>query len=116
MAPIVINPISYSRFNALATYARNPRVKSHSKELEWFETFDGKVLGMLLLDTIDYDYTGIIFARDLNRKYRFIDMTEFDDNKAKTKRRLLNKIRELHPSADEQGVQGDETVETMDFC
>lgn len=38
MAPIVINPISYSRFNALATYARNPRVKSHSKELEWFET------------------------------------------------------------------------------
>lgn len=115
MAPIVINPISYSRFNALATYARNPRVKSHSKELEWFETFDGKVLGMLLLDTIDYEYTGIIFARDLNKKYRFIAMTEFDDNKAKTKRRLLNRLRELHPLADEQGGQGDENVKTMDF-
>lgn len=57
MAPIVINPISYSRFNALATYARNPRVKSHSNELEWFETLDGKVLGMLLFDTIDNEYT-----------------------------------------------------------
>lgn len=115
MASIVINPISYSRFNALATYARNPRVKSHSNELEWFETFDGKVLGMLLLDTIDDDYVGIVFARDLNKKYRFIDMTKFDDNRAKTKKSLLNKIRELHPSADEQGVQGDESVETMDF-
>lgn len=68
MAPLVINSISYSRFNALATYARNPRVKSHSKELEWFETSDGKLLGMLLLDTIDYDYVGILFARDLNKK------------------------------------------------
>lgn len=115
MAPIVINPISYSRFNALATYARNPRVKSHSNELEWFETLDGKVLGMLLFDTIDNEYTGIIFARDLNKKYRFIGMTEFDDNRAKTKKRLLNKIRELHPSADEQGIQGDESVEIMDF-
>lgn len=49
MAPIAINPISRSRFNALATYARNPQVKYHSNELEWFETIDGKVLGTLLL-------------------------------------------------------------------
>lgn len=115
MASIVINPISYSRFNALATYARNPRVKSHSNELEWFETFEGKVLGMLLLDTIDDDYVGIVFSRDLNKKYRFIDMTKFDDNRAKTKRSLLDKIRELYPSADEKGVQVDESAETMDF-
>lgn len=115
MAPLVINSISYSRFNALATYARNPRVKSHSKELEWFETSDGKLLGMLLLDTIDYDYVGILFARDLNKKYRYINMTEFDNNRPKVKRDLLKKIRELHPIADELGVQGDESAETMDF-
>lgn len=115
MASIIINPISYSRFNALATYARNPRVKSHSNELEWFETFDGKVLGMLLLDAIDNDYAGFIFARDLNKKYRFIDMTKFDEKRAKAKKELLNKIRELHPSADELGVQGDECAKTMDF-
>lgn len=86
MAPIAINPISRSRFNALATYARNPQVKYHSNELEWFRTIDGKVLGTLLLDTIDNDYAGIILARDLNKKYRFIDITKFDDSRIKTRK------------------------------
>ncbi|HCC7898885.1 TPA: hypothetical protein M8I63_003647, partial [Klebsiella pneumoniae] len=107
--------ISRSRFNALATYARNPQVKYHSNELEWFETIDGKVLGTLLLDTIDNDYAGIILARDLNKKYRFIDITKFDDSRIKTRKKLLNRIRELHSSVDEQGIQGDESAETMDF-
>jgi len=115
MKPNVINPITLSRFNALATYARNPRVKSHSKELEWFETHDRKVLGVLLIDTIDSDYLGLIFSRDLNKRYRFISMTKFGENRNKTKKELLKKIEELHPSADELGVQGDEIKETMDF-
>ncbi|WP_410014859.1 hypothetical protein [Sodalis sp. C49] len=115
MASILINPITLSRFNALATYARNPRVKSHSQELEWFETCDGKILGVLLMDTIDNDYVGIIFSRDLNKRYRFINLTNFGFNSSKTKKELLNKIRELHPSADELGAQGDESDETMDF-
>ncbi|MCK7244798.1 hypothetical protein [Enterobacter asburiae] len=111
----LVKPISLSRFNALATYARNPRVKSHSEELEWFETFDGKVLGILLMDTIDNDYAGIIFARDLNKRFRFVDMVKFDPKRNKIKKELLHKISKIHPSADEIGVQGDESAITMDF-
>ncbi|MEQ5572911.1 hypothetical protein ABN306_08765 [Providencia huaxiensis] len=115
MSSIVINPISLSRFNALATYARNPQVKMQSQELEWFETSDRKVLGTLLLDTIDNEYLGVIFSRDLNKRYRFIGLTAFDSNRKKIKKELLNKISLVHPSADKLGVQGDEDHKTMDF-
>lgn len=113
--PILIKKITLSRFNALATYARNPAVKSHSQEQEWFETFDGKVLGLLLLDTIDNDYAGLIFSRDGNKRYRFISMTSFGNSDTKVRKELLNKIRELHPNAEEHGIQGDENKKNMDF-
>lgn len=115
MASFTIESITLSRFNALATYARNPRGKFHSQELEWFETSDGKLLGTLLLDKPDNNYAGIIFSRDLNKKYRFIEMTKFNSDQSAVREELLNKILELHPFADEQGVQGDESKKTMDF-
>ncbi|MEG3135550.1 hypothetical protein SC206_18490 [Rouxiella sp. T17] len=112
---IKINKITASRFNALATYARNPLIKSHSQELEWFETSDGKILGTLLVDTTDNNYAGIIFSRDLNKRYRFIAYTGFENNLSKIKKKLLKQITELYPYADERGVQGDENSLTMDF-
>lgn len=110
-----VRNIKQSRFNSLAAYARDPRIKSHSVELEWYESSDGKILGTLINDKIDDDYVGLILARDLNRKYRFILHVAFESSIGSVRKKLINKMIESHPNADELGIQLDETAETMDF-
>lgn len=112
---LTVKEITQSRFNSLAAYARNPRIKSHSVELEWYESNDGKILGTLIMDLIDNDYVGILMARDLNKKYRFILNVPFENSIKSVRKKLIKKMIESHPNADELGVQLDEHPETMDF-
>lgn len=111
----IINKISLSRFNSFVSYARNPRVKYHSRELEWYETDDQKILGALLIDTIDNDYVGLVFAQDLNKKYRFINGVFSEPDQTKTRKSLIKLIHEMYPDAEKRGVQGDEKSKSMDF-
>jgi hypothetical protein len=60
----IMRPISRLRFNALASYARDPRTVLTAEELGWFEHADERVLGVLIRDRTDDDYSGIVLARD----------------------------------------------------
>lgn len=71
---IKIAELSEQRFNALAAHSRSPAAAYVSKELAWFANDDERVIGVLLLDTVDDDFAAVVMARDENGAYRAIDV------------------------------------------
>jgi hypothetical protein len=51
-----MKPLSPLRFDALAGYSRSPQIGLSARELSWFEEADEKLLGVVSLDLIDFEY------------------------------------------------------------
>ena len=71
--PVTVRRIDIKRFTALAAHSRSPAAAYFSEELDWFANEGETLLGVLLLDTIDGDFVGIILARDEGGRFRCID-------------------------------------------
>jgi len=74
MKKITIKELTKSRFDALVAYCRSPITEFFSVELSWYADEEEKVIGLVLLDTTDLDYTAIVLARDERGRYRAIDL------------------------------------------
>ena len=59
----MIKPISTARFEALC-FMRRPTIKLYAEEREWYSDQDGNVLGIVLLDKIDHDWSYVVLGRD----------------------------------------------------
>lgn len=70
---MAIKRISLKRFNALAAHSRSPAAAFVSEELDWFSNEDESLLAVLLLDSEDGDYVGVVLGRDESRRFRCID-------------------------------------------
>ncbi len=55
--------LSRVRFNSLAGYARGPMAVFFAEEVAWFERCSERVLGAVLRDRTDNDFTGMVMAR-----------------------------------------------------
>jgi len=69
--------LSRLRFDALAGYSRGPGTLVDSIELEWYSEAEEKVLGVLIQDTYDRDYSCVILARDRVGRYRAVEVPPF---------------------------------------
>lgn len=69
-----VKRIDLKRFNALAAHSRSPAAAFVSDELDWFSNEDESLLAVLLLDTVDGDYVGVVLGRDEARRFRCIDV------------------------------------------
>lgn len=69
-----IRSIDVARFNALAGYTRNPRLVALVQEFHWFESDDGRVLGVQTWDRFDRDFGWIALGRDERGQFRAIDV------------------------------------------
>lgn len=67
-----IRSISKPRFEALS-YARVPIAQEFSQEIEWFSSKNNAILGVILFDKPDKDYTYILLGRDEVGIFRYID-------------------------------------------
>ncbi|MDM7109698.1 glycosaminoglycan attachment protein [Klebsiella pneumoniae] len=74
MEKIVIKNLDIKRFNALAAQSRSPAAAYMSEELEGYADSDEIVLGIVLRDTIDSDFVGIILGRDEGDRFRAFDV------------------------------------------
>ena len=110
-----IRKISKLRFNAIAGYIRKLSSYAISEELKWYEDANSRVLGVLLLDLIDGDFGGIVLGRDVDRKFRAVDVTNFSHDPAIAEATLLAALEEWSRRPDEAFEQGDETIEPVDF-
>lgn len=114
MGGFVVRDISKVRFDALAAYARAPEVALVAKELRWLEFADERVLATLVVDS-DGEYSGIVMARDLRERYRFIDMTTYFSSPEEALTATEKKVEEILPRLDEERDQDDDPRPAVDF-
>lgn len=68
-----IRPISRERFNAFVLWSRSPRASQINREVEWYADSKEWLLGVLVLDLVDLDWSYAILGRDEDGRFRFID-------------------------------------------
>lgn len=74
MDEIIVKSLDLKRFNALAAQSRSPAAAYMSEELEWYADDSEVVLGIVLRDTVDDDFVGIILGRDEGDRFRAFDV------------------------------------------
>ena len=110
-----MNQISQQRFDALAGYCRQPFITLYVEELAWFEHDNERLLGALIRDRVDSDFSGIILGRDARGRYRFVNGTVNNETQfegLKQLEQLFEKESKLPPSAH---FQGDEVGKKLDL-
>jgi hypothetical protein len=109
-----MNDISKARFDALASYCRDPLAAVLATELRWLEFAKERVLATLLLDT-DGEFSVIILARDLKEQYRWIAVTDYFATAEEALAAAEQKVDEVLPALDKEREQGDEQGRPVDF-
>lgn len=107
--------ISLVRFNALAGYARQPDVSYMAEEIGWYEHGDERVLGLLVRDRGDNDFSGLILARDRKLRFRAVDMTGFYAHPRNAEVELRREMERIAAEPDAEYDQGDEAGVPVDF-
>jgi len=109
-----LKPISRTRFDAIAGYARGPLAHIAGEELAHYEHGDGSILGMIVMDREDEDFAGLVFAPDARLRYRCADMTEFSSRR-RAETALRRAMEAAYQAPAEAHHQGDEVGEPIDF-
>lgn len=91
--PIQINPISENRFNLFTLFTRQPFVKVIAKEMEHYSNIQTTILGVILLDLVDVDFSYVLLARDKNRQFRALDVKVNFSTIDEARRRMLDSMR-----------------------
>ena len=110
-----MRPLSRVRFDALAEYARQPIADYFSEELSWFEHGSERVLGVVLRDRTDDDFTGMVMARDRRGRFRAVDFTSFEPTRRRAQALLRRDMERLAIASDAEYYQGDEVGVPLDF-
>jgi len=106
--------ISKVRFDALASYCRDPLAFELAVELAWLATADEQVLATLMMDT-DGEFSAVVLARDLKERYRWVAGTGFFATPMEALADLKLKVDNLLPKLEEERSQGDEVGKPVDF-
>src|SRR6266436_4525940 len=110
-----MEPLSQLRFDALSGYCRSPQTLIDSIELEWYSEANEKVLGVLIQDTEDEDYSGIVLGRDRAGRYRAVDVMPFFETVDETRDAIPAVLQEWAAKDLDQYEQGDEPRQAVDF-
>ncbi len=107
--------ISPIRFDALAGYARHPAASYIAEEMGWYEHGGERVLGLLIRDKDDNDFSGLVFARDRKLRFRVVHMTGFDTRRRHAEVKLRREMERIAAEPDAEYHQGDEAGRPVDF-
>ena len=90
---IIVKELDVKRYKALVGQSRNPDVSFFSKELAWYSNEDESIIGVLLLDITDNDYSVVILGRDEVGCFRAFDVTASISTKEAAKTWLEGTIK-----------------------
>lgn len=107
--------VSLVRFNAIAGYARQPMSQVYGEEISYFESEDGSLMGMIIRDRTDDDFSGMVFGQDKKMRFRWTGMTDFLPSADEAKTALEEKFNALEGAPKEEHFQGDEVGGPLDF-
>lgn len=112
---MIFGQIDQRRFEALAGYARQPEITLISRELSGYASKDERLLGMVLLDLIDNDYSWVMFGRDEMLRYRAIDVRTSLSSIDEAHVSLFEAMASAHDQHDLTYYQGDASGAPVDF-
>ena len=113
--PFDIQPLAKQRFDALAGYARDPKIILIVDELEWYATRDGRLIGMVTFDKINHDYGWVILGRDERHRFRAIKVNVSYPSKDASRTDLFSELANHHAEPDESFYQSDDPNPPTDF-
>jgi len=64
------------------------------QQLAWYEAANESILATVVIDT-DEEFSGIILARDLRERFRWVNATEFFDTPEQAAAALHGKVAEV---------------------
>lgn len=103
-----LRKLTSERFEALIGYTRVPWILSIVEEIWAFSDKDENVLGLLVWDKIDLDFSYILFARDANRRFRCFDLKASIDTFGLALALLFAEIKKYSEIPKFSVTQGDE--------
>lgn len=101
----MIRTLTQARFEALC-FSREPTVKLYSEEREWYADRDENVLGILVFDKVDADWTYLVLGRDELAKFSAIACEVSISNADQARKDLHHKMEELSASGQKIFPQG----------
>lgn len=110
-----MDQISLVRCNAIAGYARNPAVQLVGDELCHFELDAGRIVGMMLRDRTDGDFTGIVFAPDRKLRFRYVAQSTFNEDPQAAFAAFAQVMQEAADAPAEAHYQDEDAGEPVDF-
>jgi hypothetical protein len=110
-----MHPICRARFEALAAYCRVGPAMGLIEEHSWYESDDGRLLGLVLRDATDGDYQAAFLARDRVERFRWIHGTDFFDTPEGAIAALKEQAPGLLARLEDERGQGDEPARAMEF-
>lgn len=110
-----IKPLSRRRFDALAGYARHPRMVFILEELEWFATQGDRLVGLIGRDRYDNDFSWVLLGRDERLRFRAVAVNASLPTVDAARQQLMNRMWEEHDKPDREFHQGDAPGKPMDF-
>ncbi|RTL67336.1 MAG: hypothetical protein EKK41_17295 [Hyphomicrobiales bacterium] len=110
-----MRPLTKSRFEGLAGYARAPHTVLIFEELEYGASACERVLGMLIRDRVDGDFSGVVLGRDERLRFRAIDVFASLPTRANAREELARRVDALAEQGDEAFHQGDNVIGPVDF-
>jgi hypothetical protein len=110
-----VQQLSMRRFDALAGYARSPRILQLVREIEWLETADERVLGVVTVDRIDHDYGWVALGRDEKLRFRAINVNASLPDANAARAQLVAEMEKQANAPDTAFHQGDSDGLPVDF-
>lgn len=110
-----MNRISKLRFDALAGYHRHPMATVTGEELGWFEAGSEKVLGILIRDRTDGDFSSVVLGRDRKGRFCAVDVPPFEPTVEEAEKTLTRVLDDWAGKDDTAFNQGDESGQPVDF-
>lgn len=115
MKSVEIKKMDLKRFSALVGQSRSPRAELFTREIGWFANEEETVLGVLLIDIVDKDFTALLLGRDTVGRYRCFDQKVSMQTPQEAHAWLVDAMSATTSSGKTVFEQDDETGEAMDI-
>lgn len=104
-----IRPISRERFNSFVLWSRSPIASRENQEVEWYADSKEWLLGVLVLDLVDLDWSYAVLGRDEDGRFRYIDGGVSVPSQKEGNLRLMTAMQHKINAGKKVFKQGDET-------
>jgi hypothetical protein len=96
-------------------YSRLPHAAAISDEVEWWATDEEELLGTVVLDLEDEDFVSILLGRDVDNRYRCLEVLASYPSPKRAREALFLKMIEILGSGATVFPQGDERGKKIDI-